>query len=103
METKKVDLGIRGKAIGFLVWFRNQYKNGTEDTFYKMAEKYGQCNYGTCRNLIIELGEAGYIKRSDGMRKRKFYIDKLKYNTLMNPFILNKHDSRSEKSAKSED
>lgn len=48
---KEIDNTTRGKAIGFLIWFRNQYKLWTNDTYYKIAEKYGQCNYGTCRNL----------------------------------------------------
>lgn len=58
---KVIDNKTRGKAIGFLIWFRSQYQVWTNDTHYKIAEKYGQCNYGTCRNLIRELVEAGYL------------------------------------------
>ena len=45
---KVIDNKTRGKAIGFLIWFRSQYQVWTNDTYYKIAEKYGQCNYGTC-------------------------------------------------------
>lgn len=90
---KNFDKTTRGKAIGFLVWFRNQYNYWTSDTYYKMAEKYGQCNYGTCRNLIIELVKAGYITVwNEGTRKRRYYLDMRKYNELVNPFIFHKDD-----------
>lgn len=94
---KEFDKTTRGKAIGFLVWFRNQYGIWTQDTYYKMAEKYGQCNYGTCRNMILELVKAGYITVwNDGTRQRRFYLDAKKYNELVNPYIFQKNDSRAE-------
>lgn len=94
---KEFDKTTRGKAIGFLVWFRNEYKVYTSDTFYKMAEKYGQCNYGTCRNLVLELIKAGYLTLwEDGVHKRRFYINDEKYNELVNPFIFQKYDPRTE-------
>lgn len=95
---KEFDKSTRSRAIGFLVWFRNQYKVWTNDTYYKMAEKYGQCNYGTCRNLILELVEAGYISVwNDGTRQRRFYINDRKYNELVNPFIFQKNDCENVK------
>lgn len=101
---KEIDNKTRGKAIGFLVWFRNQYKVWTNDTYYKMAEKYGQCNYGTCRNLLKELVEAGYITIwNDGIHKRRFYIDLKKYNALVKPHIFQKDDTRTEGTTESED
>lgn len=91
---KTIDNVTRGKAIGFLVWFRNQYKIWTSDTYTKIAEKYGQCNYGTCRNMIIELIKAGYLyKWDDGVHKRRIYIKSLPYNELVNPFILNPNET----------
>ncbi len=94
---KEFDKSTRGKAIGFLVWFRNQYGTWTSDTYYKMAEKYGQCNYGTCRNMILELVKAGYVTIwNDGTRKRRFYINSKKYNELVNPFIFQRNDSKTE-------
>lgn len=93
---REFDKTTRGKAIGFLIWFRNQYGMFTTDTYYKMAAKYGQCNYGTCRNLIIELIKAGYMSVwNEGTRQRRFYIDTRKYNELVNPFILQRDDSRT--------
>lgn len=94
---KEFDKTTRGKAIGFLVWFRNQYGVWTQDTYYKIAEKYGQCNYGTCRNMILELVKAGYITIwNDGTRQRRFYLDVKKYNELVNPYIFQKNDPRTE-------
>lgn len=94
---KEFDKTTRGRAIGFLVWFRNQYGVWTNDTFYKMADKYGQCNYGTCRNLLLELIEAGYITVwNPGTRMRRFYLDVRKYNELVNPYIFQKDDSRTD-------
>jgi hypothetical protein len=101
---KVIDNKTRGKAIGFLIWFRSQYQVWTNDTYYKIAEKYGQCNYGTCRNLIIELVEAGYLTIwDDGIHKRRFYIDQKKYNELVNPFIFQKNDSRTESTHQPQD
>ena len=92
---KNFDRTTRGKAIGFLVWFRNQYQVWTSDTYNTIAEKYGQCNYGTCRNLIIELVNAGYLRVwNGGTRKRRFYLNADKYNELVNPFIFHKNDPR---------
>lgn len=94
---KEFNQNLRDKAIGFLVWFRNQYGNWTSDTYYKMAEKYGMCNYGTCRNLILELVKAGYITIwNDKTRQRRFYIDRRKYNELVNPYIFHHNDPRTE-------
>lgn len=94
---KDFDKTTRGRAIGFLVWIRNQYGIWTQDTYCKMAEKYGQCNYGTCRNMILELIKAGYLTVwNDGTRKRRFYLDVKKYNELVNPYIFQKHDPRTE-------
>lgn len=94
---REFDKTTRGKAIGFLVWFRNQYGVWTQDTYYKIAEKYGQCNYGTCRNMILELVKAGYITIwNDGTRQRRFYLDVKKYNELVNPYIFQKNDPRTE-------
>lgn len=91
------DHNLRDKAIGFLVWFRNQYGIWTADSYHKMAEKYGHCNYGTCRNLLLELVNAGYITVwNDKTRKRRFYINKAKYNELTNPYIFHTYDTRSE-------
>lgn len=101
---KDFDKTTRGKAIGFLVWLRNQYGLSTSDTYYKMAEKYGQCNYGTCRNLIIELCKAGYITIGDnGTRKRRLYINRKKYNELVNPYIFQQYDTRIEGTKQPED
>lgn len=101
---KKFDTTTRGRAIGFLVWFRNQYKVWTSDTYYAIAEKYGQCNYGTCRNMILELIEAGYITVwNEGTRQRRFYLDLKKYNELVNPHIFQKDDSRTKKPDGSQD
>lgn len=96
---KEFDKVTRGRAIGFLVWFRNQYGIWTQDTYYKMAEKYGQCNYGTCRNMILELIEAGYIKAwNEGTRQRRFYINRVKYNELVNPYIFHKEEDNEKAS-----
>lgn len=86
---EKIDNKTYGRAIGFLVWFRNQYGTGTSETFYQMAEKYGQCNYGTCRNLIIQLVQAGYMIAGspNAKRQRRFRINVEKYNQLVNPII----------------
>lgn len=85
---EQIDNKTFGRAIGFLVWFRNQYGTGSSDTFYQMADKYGQCNYGTCRNLIIQLVHAGYmIAGSPNTRgHRRFRINVEKYNQLVNAF-----------------
>lgn len=92
---KEFDKTTRAVAVGFLVWFRNQYHVWTEDTYYKMAEKFGQFNYGTCRNLIHELAKAGYIKIwNEGTRKRRCYLNVEKYNELVNPYIFHKDDPR---------
>jgi len=101
---KNFDTTIRGSAIGFLVWFRNQYKIWTDDTYYAIADKYRQCNYGTCRNMILELVKAGYIRIwNEGTRQRRFYIDLKKYNQLVNPQISSSDDSRTQGSEESED
>lgn len=101
---KEIDNKTRGKAIGFLVWFRNQYGVWTNDTYYKIADKYGQCNYGTCRNLLKELVDAGYITVwNNGIHKRRFYINDQKYNELVNPFIFQKNDTRTESAQQPED
>lgn len=95
------DNSTRARAIGFLVWFRNQYKVWTSDTYYKMAEKYGQCNYGTCRNLMLELEAAGYIRIwNKGARSQRFYLNLEKYNELVNPYIFQKDDPRTEAATK---
>lgn len=96
---KAIDNITRGKAIGFLVWFRNQYKIFTADTYTQIAEKYGQCNYGTCRNMIIELIKAGYLYMwDDGVHKRRIYIKSHPYNELVSPFILNSNALNTENS-----
>lgn len=92
-----IDNVTRGKAIGFLVWFRNQYKLFTQDTYVEIAKKYVQCNYGTCRNMILELIKAGYLYLwDDGIHKRRIYIKRAKYNELVNPYILNHNDPRTQ-------
>ncbi len=92
---KEFDKTTRAIAVGFLVRFRNQYHIWTADTYNKMAEKFGQFNYGTCRNLILELAKAGYIRIwNEGSRKRRFYLNVEKYNELVNPYIFQKDDSR---------
>lgn len=94
---KEIDNKTRGKAVGFMVWFRNQYALWTNDTYCQIAEKYGQCNYGTCRNLLMELVEAGYMTVwNDGIHKRRFYLDEKKYNELVNPFIGQTNDPGTE-------
>lgn len=94
---RKFDNTTRAKAVGFLVWFRNQYHIWTDDTYYKMAEKFGQCNYGTCRNMMLELVEAGYIRIWEGgTRHRRFYLNVEKYNELINPYIFHKNAPQTE-------
>lgn len=75
------------KAVGFLVWFRNEYGESTGDTYYLMADKYGQCNYVSCRNRVVELAEAGYmtISKINGVRRR-YNIVPEKYNELVGSF-----------------
>lgn len=94
MKAKKVfDNTTRSRAVGFLVWFRNQYGQQTQDTYCGMAKKYGQCNYGTCRNMVIELIKAGYLYiRDNGLNKRYIVIKREKYNELVNPYIFQKED-----------
>lgn len=86
---EQVDNKTFGRAIGFLIWFRNEYGTETSDTFYQMADKYGQCNYGTCRNLIHQLVKAGYMTAGepDSRRRRRFSINVGRYNQLVKPFI----------------
>lgn len=93
----KIDNTTYGRAIGFLVWFRNQYGTGSSDTFYQMADKYGQCNYGTCRNLIIQLVHAGYMIAGspNAKRQRRFRINVEKYNQLVNAFGFNEADDKA--------
>lgn len=94
-KEEKKDVKIRDRAVGFLVWFRNQYKSSTSDTFKEMAKKYGQGNYGTCRNLIIELVNAGYLTLWQSYKgRRRYYLNMVKYNELVNPCIFHKNDPR---------
>lgn len=47
--------------------------------------------------MILELVKAGYVTIwNDGTRKRRFYINSKKYNELVNPFIFQRNDSRTE-------
>ncbi len=94
---KEFDRSVSERAIGFLVWFRNQYKHWTADSYHKMAEKNGMCSYCTCRNNILELAQAGYIKIwNDQTRQRRFYLNLAKYNELVFPYIFHKNDPRTE-------
>ncbi len=74
----------RGKAIGFLVWLHNYYGLWCTDTYCAMADKYKQCNYGTCRNLLRELINAGYITVvNPKSHKRKYHINAERFNKLV--------------------
>ena len=79
------------KAVGFLVWFRNEYGESTGDTYYLMADKYGQCNYVSCRNRVVELAEAGYmtITKINGVRRRYCLVVE-KYDELVHSFSAHK-------------
>jgi hypothetical protein len=95
-KKREFDTTTPARAVGFLVWFRNQYQVWTNDTFCEMAEKYGQGNYGTCRNMILVLAKAGYIKIwTDGGRKRRYYLDLKKYNELVYPHVFQPYDPRT--------
>lgn len=90
-----------GQAVGFLVWFRNQYQESTTDTYYQMADKYGQCNYGSCRNRVLELVKGGYMTIcKPGGTRRRYCVNPQKYNELVNPYA---HGSRTESTGKPED
>lgn len=75
-------------VVGFLVWFRNEYGIETNDTFFKMADKFGQCNYVSCRAKILRLVELGFIHMTKiSYKSRKYQLNLEKYNELVNALI----------------
>jgi hypothetical protein len=46
----------------------------------QMAQKYGQCNYGTVRTYLIELEKNGYVQvENRGKRTQRFIVNEDKY------------------------
>ena len=75
-----IDTKTTCRALGFLVWFHQFYKDSTSDTYMQIAKNFGQCNYGTARTYILELETNGYIQiENRGKRNQRFIINENKY------------------------
>lgn len=75
-----IDNSTSCRALGFLVWFRKFYNGTCSDTFMQIAQKYGQCNYGTVRTYLIELEKNGYVQvENRGKRTQRFIVNEDKY------------------------
>lgn len=75
-----IDAKTSCRALGFLIWFRQFYKDSTHDTYMQIANNYGQCNYGTVRMYLLELEENGYIQiENRAKRTQRFIINENKY------------------------
>lgn len=75
-----IDTKTSCRAIGFLVWFRQFYKDATTDTYSQIAANYGQCNYGTARIYLLELAKNGYVTiENQAKRTQRFVINEDKY------------------------
>lgn len=75
-----IDAKTSCRALGFLVWFRQFYKDSTNDTYLQIADNYGQCNYGTVRAYLLELEENGYIQiENRAKRTQKFIVNEELY------------------------
>lgn len=76
-------------AVGFLVWFHKEYGTETKDSFYKMAEKFGNGNSVTCRAKILKLVKTGHIIMTVSTRMNRLYqLNLEKYNELVNSVLV---------------
>lgn len=84
-STDMIDTKTTCRALGFLIWFHQFYREGvTCDTYEQIASNYGQCNYGTVRAYLLELEVNGYVQiENRAKRTQRFIINEEKYKNAV--------------------